>query len=59
MPNHTSSDNLLRALPDPQTVRERIGISLREARLLRQLLCLVQRVCAEEHIQQHGGRDER
>lgn len=38
---------LLENIPEPQAVRERLGQSVREARLLRQLLKLSERVARE------------
>lgn len=35
--------NLIENLPDPQAVRERLGVAVREARILRQLLRVTER----------------
>lgn len=45
--------SLIEQVPDPQTVRERLGQTLRDARLLRELLKLAEKIQRER--QQREG----
>lgn len=51
MTTPSDREKLIEHIPDPQTVRERLGQALRETRLLRHLLRLAERVARER---QHG-----
>jgi hypothetical protein len=50
---------LINALPTPRVIRERLGVILREAELLRRMLRLAERIAQERGRRHQNGGDDR